>query len=451
MDYNKTEVIKKISDIKLQLSIDKVVPNRKEFDSIKKIVWGAGVSGKSFIEMHRDLGFAYIVDTRENLQGNTYLGFTIKSPDVLFREDPNDVLVFLPTVIHKKLTIELKEKGFNKIVVPNHQNTSGVGFSINRIHINAVFDWLNKNNIQYVCLKPLPVHFDEVNDLDIMISTDDIGKLLNCPYLMEEPDNDIIYLDVIWDKPLGINAEIPIYPIKLSKMMLDESNVMYINNKRALNPKLLLISYLYITVIKDASESAVKKRYSSIKLLQEQLNLTFDITLEGMWQYLSATEYFPMLDFIRKWQAFNGSSFLADKTRRVDEVKNDYVVYVFRDFFRDKPELLSDVIDLIKSSGFKEMQILDLNEQELNRVKQLIRGGVWEDSYQSKLGGGPYKFGIFINNFGDVRATKEKVRQYVNKRCGIEVNSIHSSDDTHEAIEYMKVVKYNFKTETVRP
>jgi len=437
---SKQRVIKKISDIKLRKSIEQIIPSEEEFNKLKKIVWGAGVSGKSFIKIYSDLDFEYIVDTREDLQNTQFMKLNICSAEILFKEDPSNTLIFLPTVIHQQLAEQLREKGFYKIVVPNQINISGVGFNINRADAYLLFDWFNDNKINYVYLKLLPENFDKIKDIDILVSSDDIEKLLDCPYLLSLPKDDTLYLDVNWDKPLGINSELPLFPLLINKKIFLNRRKNSKKQIEILRNRVLLLTYIFHIVIHKGCEHSLQKNKKIIEKLQKKCGISFKITLDGLWDYLKETEFMPLSDFVRKWQAFNQSDFLLKKLDELNKIETEYVAYVFRDYLKDKYELINSCINKIKDSGFNLINSTKLNSNQRELVANTIRGGVWEDSYQSKLGGKPFMLTFFINKAGDVRKTKEMIREYINKECDTEVNAIHSSDDALEAYEYMQLV-----------
>jgi len=440
LQSKKAETIKQLSDLKLEATIARVVKSKESFNSMKKVVWGAGVSGKNFIRIHSDMAFSYIVDTREELQRKDFMGLSVVSPEVLYKEDKDSTLVFVPSVIHKELTTVLREKGFKHIIVPNQFNTSGVGFSINKSDITNIFCWLNSNGINYVYLKCLPEDLSRLKDIDIMISTEDVGKLLSCEYLINQQEIDSTYLDVSWSAPLGINAELPFYTKSLSDAILKEENSLLIDGIRALKPQMLLYTFVFHALIHKGTPEAVEKYRSVLIELQEKVNIKFEITLEGMWSFLSETNYFPQLDLTRKWAECNGSEFLKNKTRRENRKVIDDVVFVFREFFQERTALLMDVINLIIKDGYTLQRLVYLSEETKEYLTDNMRGGVWEDSYQSKRAGGPYVVGVFRGDCIAARKTKENIRIYVNEVNKEEVNCIHSSDDGYEAEEYIRLM-----------
>jgi hypothetical protein len=443
MNKQKVDIIKKVSDVKLKTSFNKIIGGAHYLENYKRIIWGAGVSGKSFIHMHQDLKFSYIVDTRKQLQGEKFLDLDICDPSKLYTENPKKTLVFVQTVIHKEICDELKLKGFDNIIIPNQFNTSSIGFNINRSDISNIFIWLNSQCIKYVFLKKIPETFSHAKDIDIMISTDDLERFTNCEYLTKKPENNTLYLDVSWSKPIGINAELPFFTRSLTEAILNEENVRYIKKIRTLNDKMLLHTYITHALIHKGTPEAVQKYIDIISILQKKLNIHFDVNLDSMWNYLKTTEYFPKIDFIRKWAAHNNSTFLAKMTKHTHTSGLTYIVFVFRDFFRERYDLLQEIKILITESGFSESSFIILSEHQKKIIRDTVRGGVWEDSYQSKLGGGPYAMGVYEGEASLVRPVKLNARKFVSMKTGLDVNAIHSSDDEIEAREYIQLLSNN--------
>lgn len=439
---NHLNIIKKISDIKLNACINEVIGGRNQLLSYKRVVWGAGVSGKSFIHTYSDLDFSYVVDSRTELQNQTFMGLSIVDPEILMSEDTKNTVIFLPTVIHNKISYKLRASGFQNIIVPNQLNTSGVGLSINRTDVDVFFHWLNNNKIQYVFLKRVPESFESVKDIDILIDISEIEKLLNCPVVSTIPNKDVIYVDICFSSPIGINSELPLYPKPIADMFLEDESVTYVRGIRVLNDINLLHSYIMHALVHKGAEEALVKYEDVLKDLQQKTGCQFEMTLSGLWEYLLKTSFFPKLDFIRKWAAYNNSEFLTQKTKYSSNSNNSLAVFVFREYLRDKPKLFSGVKDLVLSGGFEELSCEILDSETKRLVHEHVRGGVWEDSYQSKIAGGPFAIGIYKTNGFEVRPLKERIRNYVNERCGVEVNSVHSSDDEFESSEYIKILTF---------
>ncbi|MBF9024381.1 hypothetical protein HKCCD6035_02350 [Rhodobacterales bacterium HKCCD6035] len=434
------KVIRLLSDMKLDTCINDVIGGRENLVKYKRVVWGAGVSGKSFIDAHSDLGVSYIVDTRVELQDHTFMGIPIVAPNILMNENKDNTVIFLSTVIHQEISKKLEEAGFQNIIVVNQVNTSGVGLNINRSDIEDFFIWMNKNEIKYVFLKCLPKDFKKQKDIDLLIDTDEVYKLLNCPNLKSKPEKDTIYIDLSWSAPIGLNSELPLYPKSTADMFLHDDNVTYLRGIRALSDENLLYSYILHTLVHKGTNEALKKYSRIIKELQERTGRRFELTLPGLWGHLSATNCLPKLDFIRKWADYNNSYFLIQNTEHRSNTRDSITVFVFREYLQARPVTFRAVRDLIFSSGFEELRFEVLSPVSKKSIYELVRGGVWQDSYQSKIGGGPFAVGVYKTNGVSVRPLKEKIRNFVNEYCGEEVNSVHSSDDDREANEYLDIL-----------
>jgi hypothetical protein len=435
------DLIKTVSDYKVISCVEAIIDDFNNLENFTRIVWGAGVSGKSFIEMHHDLGFSYIVDTREELQKKDFMGLQIRSPECLHCEDPKKTIVFLPTVMQGELRSRLGELGFHKVVIPNQINTSGIGLSFNRCDVRDVFDWLNQKAVSYTFLKMIPESFRAVKDVDILVAKDDIETLLSCPLLKNPNQSDVVYLDVSFSAPIGINQELLLFPRMLADEFLSDGNVRYICGIRCLKKEFLLVSYVFHALIHKGSSDGLQKYEKILTALKYELGVFFDLSLSSLWEYLSHTAYFPKMDFIRKWAALNNSSFLREKCQLRSGKEPGLAAFVFRDYLRQYPEVLLEVKQLMQSEGFVEKKAFTLNEKAKVLVQENIRGGVWEDSYQSKIGGGPFLVVFYWDNGNDVRRVKERIRSLVNQRCNVEVNSVPTSDDEIEANEYLSLIE----------
>ncbi len=429
--------IKTLSRLMLDTSITPEI--KKRFSEFKKVVWGAGESGKTFITLNKDIGFDYIVDTRENLQGTTHEGLSISSEQILFAENRENTLVFLPTVIHQKLKAELLDKGFKYFVVPNQINASGVGFSINRNDIMLFIDWINENNINYVFQKYITEEADffKMRDFDILVATEDIPKIIQCPVFLRNQTSDVISVDVMWSHPIGVSQELPFYTEKLSTTVLNKENQVFLKNVRAVKIEFLIYMYFYHIILHKGDNEAIEKYRNVLGDLMSKLSLNVNLDLESIYNFIQQSEFAIPIDFARKWADKTQSDFLNEKTRIKPLAQQTLAVFIFREFFRENQKLLQDSLDIIETNGFKIAKKIVLEGGVLENVTKNIRGGVWIDSNHTLAAGGPYKAIICTHSGIDSRKAKVEIRDYITKVCGREINCIHASDDDVEAIQFL--------------
>lgn len=286
-----------------------------DFAKMKKIVWGAGESGKNFIILNKDFDFSYIVDTRKHLQGKKLHGLRVCNEDELLKEEKENTVIFLPTVSHQIWKQKLYSKGFNNIIVPCQINASGVGFPINRSGVVSFISWLNDNKINYVCQKYISkkIDFFSLRDFDILVNTDHIPKLINCPHFFLKQSSNIISVDVMWSKPIGTNQEIPFYTYKLSSEVLKRENQVFTNNVWTVKPDLLIFMYLYHIILHKGENSALEKNKNFIMMLMKDLRINFSLDLEGIFSFVQKSEYEIPIDFARMWAKKTKSEFLNQK------------------------------------------------------------------------------------------------------------------------------------------
>lgn len=448
----KIDIVKQISMIKLDNNLITTVGS--SWDDKKKIVWGAGVSGKSFVEMFSNLNFSYIVDTREALIGTYYNNIEIVHPDYLFNEIPDNTIVFLPTVMCQEISELLISKNFKNIIIPNQLNKSGVGLVIKSNKIKDFFNWLNTNHINYALLRWHQEGIHNIKDVDIMLDSNDIDKLLNCDLILNDYGaTDLIYLDIKWSAPIGLNIELPYFPIKLTSQILLNQNTHWYNGIRIIKDQYAIYSYIYHILFQKVELSNLtisgeninfnNKYYKILFQLRNTLNLDFEISLEGLWVFIMNSEMKPPIDFVRKWADETNSPFLKFKSQiKVIDNQEQIAVFVFRNWFKENIKYLDQSINLIGDFGFVLEKIQYLDEHQITDATNHIRGGVWFETFDSRLGGVPYCFGIFKHKNLSTRPAKEAVRKFISMQLKMSINCIHASDDQYEALEYLEIINY---------
>lgn len=449
---NQLDIVKTISTIKLNNSLENGVG--ENWEGKKKVVWGAGVSGKNFVDMYLHLGFSYIVDTREKLQNTEFNGVKITSPEFLYEEDPENTIIFLPTILFQELADDLYKRGFKYLIMPNQLNKSGVGFLIDQSDVYDFFNWMNQNQIKYALLRWYHEDLTQTKDIDIMIDSNDIEKLLNCSYFLKNNSKkELSYLDVKWSTPIGLNVELPYFPIKLTEKLLADENMKALpNGVKIIKKEILLYTYIYHVLYQKVEISGLpedgekilpeNKYFNILNELRNELNIEFEISLNGLWDFIQTSEFKPPIDFVRKWADETKSKYLQKKTEiKFKEGQSHQAVFVFRNWFKDHPELLQKSIEIIIDHGFEKIDVLFLNEAQSVLAQKNIRGGVWNETIGSRLGGMPFALGHFQSTETSTRMAKEAVRKFIGEQVGHDVNCIHASDDEIEAMEYLEIVK----------
>ena len=425
----------------LDKKLSSILDNRK-LDDFKLISWGCGESGQTFLKNNTDIEFSYLVDTRSEFQKTTVNGLRVESEEVLFSENAEDTIIFLPTVIHQRLKGELKAHGFKHIVVPNQINQSGVGITIPRRRIHDFVDWINDQKINYVSQKLLfeDEGLEKSRDLDLLVSNLDLEALINCPIFQDITlDKDEISVDISWSHPIGLNNELPFLPADLAEAALQTKSK---NNKTKLyqaSDEVLFYMYLYHAFVHKPEFMLKLKSKRALKYLIQKLGLNLKIEQENLLQFLLNGKFPPPIDFVRKWSHKVNSNLWNDIYPLVLNKKNGVSVLILRSWFDENEKAIHDVLNLIRENNYFIEEMLDLKSGDSENIIKRIRGGVWFDSTRSSEGGLPSLGLVLRSDSQNIRNLKEKIRQVCSDINGNLINVAHSSDDCAEAEEYLKI------------
>ncbi len=475
-------IVRQIARVKLMTALARIPKSR--FDMLKKVVWGAGVSGKSFVQMNDFLDLAYLVDGRERLQGTAFEGLKIQPPSVLLGEDRDNVCVFLPTVIAAELHEILSSEGFRYIIIPNHINTSGLQIPVPRSDIKLVFSAFAQEKVDYAVLRWANEPLQSLADIDLMTesSKDNLSRLMRaCTGWISRSgcnDHDTITVDIKFSAPVGLTNELPYFPLPLTQALFSEGGTQYKRGLRVPSDELSVFTYLYHILFQKAeksglpvglsntgsgetgsgatsgfvSEACIASDTSSasaegnkymriISALREKTGIEIPRNLEGIWCWLRDSAFPPPMDYARKWASETGGGLLPKLTRHRVLETNNICVFIFREWFSSRPEALGACVARLEKSGFREAALTILSKPEQRKVALHIRGGVWGETHSSIIGGKPYAVGVFKHDAGvDIQRAKENLREYCGAVAGREVNAIHSSDDHMEGLEYRDII-----------
>lgn len=424
---------------RLQLMREIKNSNIYNFNKMKKVVWGAGISGKNFIKTNINFKFHYIVDSRA-IVSSSFMGIPIFNPNILEMEDRETTIIFTPTVISYKVTKYLKKLGFKFVIIPAQIKTGGIQFSASKEFVltGSIFKLLNKQNVSYTTFKE--INLDELipgKDIDLFINPANLPVFLDAN-LNPENSNDTIELDVSWSSPIGLHNELLLFPKILGvDFLLDKNN--YKNNKiKVVNDYFKLIKAVYGILIHKGSIDVSEPKKKEFNNLVLKNGLFLNLTLQELQGFLKSTEYFPKVDFINKWNAVNMSEYWRSFLKFEEPI--GLIVFVFREIFSREPKLFRQVRDIIKQNDFIEKKFRILNNEESKIVVDHFRGGVWLDSYQSAVAGLPWAIGIYEGSFGDMSRIKDIIRKHASEMLSSEINVVHSSDNQLEAEEYLSAL-----------
>ncbi len=433
--------IRHLSRLMLERDMDSDM--RQNLFRFKKIVWGAGESGKTFVSLNFDIGFEYIVDTRKHLQGKKHENLLICSEEKLFLEDANQTLVFLPNVIHEEIKQKLLEKGFKHVFVPAQLNPSRIVLKIRKKDVEAFVEWINKQDFKYVCrsLMNESTKLTNLSHIDLLIQSDHIHDLLKCPFITSEEDTDILSIDVVWSTPIGLSQELPYFTKTLSDCLLNKEKQTIKHGIPCASPKLLLYVYLYDIILRSGNEDAIRKVSEELTFLEKALDVAIPRSLVDIYQYVQKSDFPIPVDFARKWAEKANSSFFKQLLQIKPLEEQKLAVFIFREFFKDKDALLKQCISMIEKHGFIVTKYQILTGKRLENTISNIRGGVWIDSNFSSIGGQPYSLLICTHSGVSSREAKFAIRDFVSKEFGREINCLHSSDDDLEAMQFIKHIE----------
>lgn len=286
-----------------------------DFTKMKKIVWGAGESGKNFIELNKDFDFSYIVDTRKHLQGEKLHGLRVYNEDELLKEEKKNTVVFLPTVSHQIWKNILYDKGFNNLIVPLQINSSGLGLPINRSDIYNFVDWLKEYGIKYVYQKHIPADLDllKLRDFDILVQTKEIPSLINCPLFLKGQNEELISVDIVWSKPINLFGPLEFYSTELTTEILKDKNHIHYQKLIGVKNELLLLMYLYHLILHKGDIKTLEKYSTILRYMKNQLNIEFNLNMEDMFLFIQTSGYPIRRELARQWAEKSNNKFLQKK------------------------------------------------------------------------------------------------------------------------------------------
>lgn len=112
-----------------------------------------------------------------------------------------------------------------------------------------------------------------------------------------------------------------------------------------------------------------------------------------------------------------------------------------RGWFRNKKLVLNFILNIIKKSKLTIILSRKLFKLEVKNVAAYTRGGYWRDSKNIKDG---LPYWIVVFSFSpkiNIQSIKENIRNICSDYNKVEINSVHSSDDSLEALDYLKFIK----------
>ena len=345
--------------------------------------------------------------------------------------------------------------------LPNFDLRFGLSLSKD-VGSRGLFDYLRKEKVDYVVLRffeKLPNLYRDGGDLDILVSDSGFDRMAD--FLEEHPGQ--IKIDAWPVSGLRYRRGMTYYPPPLARKIL-ESAVDGPAGSRIPAPKEFFLSFAYHALYHKGEEAGVPSSIPGVKFdkhpkndyvgilknAARKLGINIDINMEALDNYLYREGWRPLVDTMAKISVHNRWALKRFFSKRsVKEL--GLGVFILRG--RALQLNLSDsIVAAIKKEGFLIVKRKRFNEQEQKRASRFLRGGDWLDGYVT---GEKELFfpkeavvvmdlyflhaagrGINLGNYNRLKFLKEKIRTKLDQDT---VGLLHSTDNTDEAWEYIKV------------
>ncbi|WP_299823027.1 hypothetical protein [uncultured Pontibacter sp.] len=333
------------------------------------------------------------------------------------------------------------------------------------------FELLHKRNVEYVLLRwwhDLP-EIPEGEDMDILIK-DEHRDLIND--LVTFRDNRTgLKCDIytVSGCKYGSHKSLPYFQAKLARTLL-HTRVMY-RGAYVPSPVPYFASLAYHAVFHKGYGSGlpgfdktvsleVEHEYTSILTEQaRELNLDIDVTVQGLFDWLTEQGFAPADDTLSKLAEIKPELAFLQKSLYCDARGGEVMVYVIRERLL-KDELLEDFKHFLKDSfQFDVIDVRLLNPSEMDVCTALIRGGKWDNGPFKYSGGAPVALVIAYDYHpappssaelkkqprttnGHNLHAKYKFRDLLNN-LGLKeghYNGVHSADNEHDAWYYISLL-----------
>jgi hypothetical protein len=144
-----------------------------------------------------------------------------------------------------------------------------------------------------------------------------------------------------------------------------------------------------------------------------------------------------------------------EKVGPLPGAREDVLVFVFREWLSRNPVVQRRVFMELEAQGLVRVHLAELEPAEAERARARIRGGNWVETGESREGGGPSAFAVFLDPTpappgardrllrpfcrNAKLGAKTELKQVVARECngGRVVNFLHAADDEREAFEYL--------------
>lgn len=335
------------------------------------------------------------------------------------------------------------------------------------VGVENFFYELNKRGVNYVVLRwfeNLP-KIDEGEDIDMFIDDYDISLISDL--FVSYPR--IYKVDLYSQTKLTWN-NLPYYTSEIGNRLLSEK-VFYNDLFWAPNKEIYIISLAYHAVYhkknilyNESTLGVIVDHSYTEKLLFLSKNTTFLHNTENVTNEIIHTELgdlAPNVSLLRKYNLITRSvnSLIKSDTDNIF-CKGDLIVFTIRDVAVKRGKL-KDILKYISNyeNSFEILSIISLDGIQKENATLNTRGGIWKPGMYKKNAGNPSVLISVFDFLPDVIRSsdkskgypyienrhifvKNKIRDLINKsyRKDDQINGIHSTDDTIEALDDLKII-----------
>jgi hypothetical protein len=452
-----------------RLDADMTAALGSEWTKRKIVIYGAGGLGLSFLQSFPQLSIAYAIDSDVRRKGERFHGLPVDAPDAIKSEDPERLVVFITSSWHQEIRRTLESLGLemNRQIFYGSQQAHGrIFFHLPDLADFAkAFAWLDERGAESVVLRwfeTLPSEAPE--DIDLLVRTEHLELLFENPHLSSKPGG--IPIEVYWDRPLGQEDELLYYPSWLADEIL-ASRRKLASGAWAPGKDAYLRSLAYHVVfhkaersklpvcVRDSFVSLPNKYLVKLHELARGQGVALDLSLEGAWRFLESEGWLPPVDLARRYATSLKSPWLIEKVAATTGAREDLLVFVFRRWLVDRPDVQARVLAELEALGLERLEVVALTPEEAVRARERIRGGNWVETRESREGGGPAALAIFFDPRPELPTERDRLlrpfcmnrklgaktdlKQRIARDCnhGSVVNFLHAADDEREAREYL--------------
>ena len=284
------------------------------------------------------------------------------------------------------------------------------------------------------------------------MSDEQIDEVRN--YLNQNPGSIRVH---VWAASLPNHREMSYFPPLLANKCIEESIESKCSAKipTAENAFNLLAYHLvyhkgYLSGIssKQSKIFDVKKteRYKlELKLLAEESGIKMGaIDLEHLDKHLSSQNLKPATDTLMKISKYNLWVRDSIKTKNTRPDSHQFYCYLVKRHVYNK-HTVSQIESILENNSFNIVYSNILTSIQVLRSRLVLRGGNWNQQFSSDINKELPHDPVYLIVFSDKKyrtsskmtSLKQFIRTKIDKR---DISGIHSSDNTKETLEYLKVI-----------